>query len=560
MPHGLFTIVAVQTRSETIPPELFLRGSGIFVRSLNKQGDGWETSNQDADATSSDEWAAFRLPGYPAGGVTLRAVLKTDTQAALRSYWFCYTKGDGHLLVVKQTNVLSSQTSTSQTKDLGAFPFIGAFQRTAADEIFVAHQVNGNLACQKLSPPSTGTTLQAVQLTVSTALNKVQRIAASYGSDAANQRRILYQRSETGSVQQDGNFRALFTLSAANLTESETSRIAPHVTGPFEITEQLSEAELVQREEDIQAALEVNQSGPRSNRTYLEEAYYFVPVQLALQLQQQGHYIAALDWFQTVYAHNLPANLRKIYYGLVLEGSLTNKFDRTDDWLLQGLNPHEIVTNPLTSRVNAYTRFTIISLARCCLDFADAEFARETRESIASARSLYMTALELLGLPEMQDSGGGTTIPLLVNPVLQALSLRGELNLFKIRIGLNIAGLSRQFEPQTQQSEAIASLPAIGNGGQLILPGAVSLRPTPYRYGVLIERAKQLVTIAEQIEAAFLSALEKRDAEAFTLLKARQDMELSRAGVRLQDLRVREAEGGVKLAELQQRAIADSGQ
>ena len=50
-----------------------------------------------------------------------------------------------------------------------------------------------------------------------------------------------------------------------------------------------------------------------------------------------------------------------------------------------------------------------------------------------------------------------------------------------------------------------------------------------------------------------LAGLRQHDAEAYTLLKARQDVQLSRAGVKLQDLRVKQAEGGVNLAELQQQ-------
>ena len=96
-----------------------------------------------------------------------------------------------------------------------------------------------------------------------------------------------------------------------------------------------------------------------------------------------------------------------------------------------------------------------------------------------------------------------------------------------------------------------SGLPTIGAGGQVILPGTITLRPTPYRYAVLIERAKQLISLAQQIEAAFLSTLEKRDAEFYNVLKARQEARLSRAGVRLQELRLREAEDGVNLAELQ---------
>jgi hypothetical protein len=70
---------------------------------------------------------------------------------------------------------------------------------------------------------------------------------------------------------------------------------------------------------------------------------------------------------------------------------------------------------------------------------------------------------------------------------------------------------------------------------------------------VLIDRAKQLVNHAQQLEAAFLSILQKRDEEEYTFLKARQDMSLTHAGVQLQDLIVKEAEDGVKLAGLQQQ-------
>jgi hypothetical protein len=137
------------------------------------------------------------------------------------------------------------------------------------------------------------------------------------------------------------------------------------------------------------------------------------------------------------------------------------------------------------------------------------------------------------------------------NPVLQALRLHAELNLYKLRTCRNIAGDQRQLDPYTAPTDVESGLPAIGAGGQIILPGTIILRPISYRYAVLIERAKQLVSLAQRIEAAFLSTLEKRDAEFYNLIKARQEARLARAGVLLQELRVREAEDGVKLAELQ---------
>ncbi|MGH8066195.1 MAG: neuraminidase-like domain-containing protein, partial [Candidatus Entotheonellia bacterium] len=329
----------------------------------------------------------------------------------------------------------------------------------------------------------------------------------------------------------------------------------------FELTEQLSERELAERRDlvkklfdDIRVDL-VDANGavnPHLAPNYLKEVFYFVPLQIGLQLQRSGQYLAALDWFQTVYAYNLPMSQRKIYHGLVLEEALPTEFRREVTWLLDGLNPHDIVVD----RANAYTRFTLMSLVRCVLDFANAEFTRETMESIPRARTLYVTALDLLNLPEMRmaTGGDGVTPPanrFPPNPVIESLRLHAELNLFKLRSGRNIAGMERQSELETQASGSTDGLPVVDSSGRLVLPQPASRQPTPYRYVVLIERAKQLVTLAQQLEAAYLAALEKRDAEAYNLLRARQDIQLTKATVALQDLRVREADDGIALARLQ---------
>ena len=138
------------------------------------------------------------------------------------------------------------------------------------------------------------------------------------------------------------------------------------------------------------------------------------------------------------------------------------------------------------------------------------------------------------------------------NPILKALRLHAELNLYKLRTCRNIAGMKRQIDVYAAPTDTSTGMPAIGVGGQLSLGRAATLQPSLYRYPVLVERAKLLVQLAAQIEAAMLSALERRDAEGLTLLQARQQLGLAQAGVRLQDLRVGEANDGVKLAGLQQ--------
>jgi hypothetical protein len=140
-----------------------------------------------------------------------------------------------------------------------------------------------------------------------------------------------------------------------------------------------------------------NKEGPRSNLAYLEEAYYFVPVHLALQLQARGHYTEALDWFRTVYDYSMPVDQRKIYYGLKREESLPEVFQRADNWLLDPLDPHSIAE----TRRNSYTRFTLLSITRCLLAFADSHFTLDTPETVPQARMLYEQVLQLLDTPEL---------------------------------------------------------------------------------------------------------------------------------------------------------------
>jgi hypothetical protein len=315
--------------------------------------------------------------------------------------------------------------------------------------------------------------------------------------------------------------------------------------GALDMTDQLSDSELVTRRNAIQDFFR-DITNPHLAPNYLQEILYFVPMALALQLQKAGQYLPALDWMETIYADHLALHERKIYRGLVLEETIPTQFQRNPDtWLREGLNPHEIVT----VRAGAYTRFTLLALVRCYLDFADAEFARDSSESVPRARALYSTALELLALPDLQPpSGENSPYPFPPNPVLQALRLHAELNLFKLRSGRNIAGIERQTASETPQPVTFGNLPVARDGGRLF-------RPTRYRYSVLIERAKHLVSIAQQVEAAFLAALEKRDAEVYNLLKAGHDLQLAAATVDLQALRITEAEGGEKLAQLQQERV-----
>lgn len=138
-----------------------------------------------------------------------------------------------------------------------------------------------------------------------------------------------------------------------------------------------------------------------------------------------------------------------------------------------------------------------------------------------------------------------------INPVYQYLTLSAELNLYKIRNCMNIAGMRRELDPYAAPTDLYTGLPQIGNNGELVLPGLQVVRPTIYRYEYLVERAKQIISVAQQIESSFLSTLEKQDAERYSQLKAKQDLALSKATVKLKELSVKVANGEVDLAVLQ---------
>ncbi|WP_367105954.1 ribosomal protein L7/L12 [uncultured Psychrobacter sp.] len=429
---------------------------------------------------------------------------------------------------------------------------------------------------------------------------------------------------------------------------------------------------------------------------YLKEAYFFLPLQIALSLYEKQLYLKSLLWFRSVFDFQLSGRERRLTYILSNEAFSVSSYGQPEDWFKDPLNPHSIY------RTNKYTLFTIQNIIRCLLDYADAEFTYDTSESVARARNLYNTALELIeselpvqpknnclalieslkytvedttlqpyyeylksrlgeltstqvlkntlvevrnklnsnfseekrlanaleviqmALGERKasltateiitkslltkqnfsrtlfadlnistnffqtgrllsrlassnsnitdnDSAGDETVEIADfseivigysprlsyefcipnNPTVKFLLLRAKLNLFKIRNCMNIAGMQRELEPYSAPIDVESALPSMGAGGQINLAGVTRIRPTQYRYPVLVDRAKQLTHLAQQTESSFFSTLQSLDQEKYTLIKARQDVELSKEGVKLQKLLVRESENGLGLAELQ---------
>jgi len=442
---------------------------------------------------------------------------------------------------------------------------------------------------------------------------------------------------------------------------------------------------LNERRQAIAAAYEANSYIDDNNEMaykseealYLDEAYYFVPIELALRLSESGQHTAALNWLSTVFDYaRLPTN-PIIAYKLVIDAGPPD-FTRRLNWLQDTLNPHAIAE----TRRNSYIRYTILTIVRCLLDFADSEFTRATSESVPRARELYLEALDLLSLPQVNqhtetcsdlidtlniqvgtdeeywvrkniqtklsrisllptlthtiervnaimgidqpllerfeaagrlidevveeqptptfeavlDSNAvarrETTLAMLadeqmvraifdlglhlyefgdgnvekvtlgylevipaalfpfcipLNRMVNGLRRHAELNVRKIRACQNIAGMELRLDPYALPTLAQT---ATDESGLPILDREM-LPPLPYRYASLVERAQQLVDLARQMEASMLNFIESADRARYDELKARQDMSLTMAGVRLHDLQLSEAVNGITVAEIQ---------
>jgi Rod binding domain-containing protein len=295
--------------------------------------------------------------------------------------------------------------------------------------------------------------------------------------------------------------------------------LEPQLREGFVITDERSDGGLV-------ALQELSGSIFHPDRQHQREIFWLVPMALALKLQGSGQFRAALDWYQTVYAYHLPPPNRRIYRGLQQEADIESNYDRVPEWLIKELNPHVIAQQ----RRNCYTRSTVMSIVGCFLSYGDAEFSRNTVDANARARTLYETAVDLLGLPEAAPETG-PTIPFPSNPVWESLRQHAQSNLSKIHRGLNIAGIS--------------------TGGPSGREEDGTVLPSQYRYSALVDRAKNLVSIAQQVEAAFLSALEQRDAKTYDALQAGHDIQVASSSIAIHDIRLADANIGVQLAGLQ---------
>ena len=112
------------------------------------------------------------------------------------------------------------------------------------------------------------------------------------------------------------------------VSESVPDSWAPSFSGSFAITPDGVGPGLQARRAEEANAYAANALVPASLLEYFDEAWYFVPMHIGLQLQRSGNYREALDWFRIVFDYSAPAGQRKIAAALVREQAAGAGFQR----------------------------------------------------------------------------------------------------------------------------------------------------------------------------------------------------------------------------------------
>lgn len=413
-------IVPVQTNNDSTMPGLIFHNPGdkqFYYRTLNIDGTDWDKAY---------DWPAFLNldeSGY---------VLWPDTPSEFYDHWTTikaalYANGDMWLVSSRQSNgatpeirlvrlrgrgkSVSSKSTAGPTWNMFLGAVAGTKRTSLLESIDITNPYDSAIYSFGTTAFEAGVRYARMTNPASTSLNlaalsDLLMIVPHSGSTRRGIGALVYKRKKN-----EGAFYLYqYKESDDRLIGLSSMRVCPRVKSHLAVAHGFTKTELQQRRQDIIKAFELNTDASLSGLTYLQEAFYFVPLQLALSLQRARHYIAALDWFRTFYDyeasfHDEPSlNERNVYYGLTLDQKLPDmpQYQVAEGWLKDPLHPHLIAG----TRRYAYTRFTLLSLVRCLLDYADSEFVQESPESIPRARVLYMAAIDLLDLPELRQKLG----------------------------------------------------------------------------------------------------------------------------------------------------------
>lgn len=271
------------------------------------------------------------------------------------------------------------------------------------------------------------------------------------------------------------------------------------------------------------------------------------------------------------------------------------------EWREDPFNPHLIAR----LRPGVYQKAIALKYLDNLIAWGDSLFARDTIESINEATQLYVFARQILGdrpevLPAREDPdaksfnelsnaaapegidafsnalvtaendlfepsgtayGGasdaslpnvGLTTYFCVVPNDRILKYWDVVDdrLFKIRHCMNIEGVVRQlplFEPPIDPALLVKAA-AAGLSIGAVLSDSQATRPQ-YRFNVVVQKAQAFVGSVKSLGQSLLSALEKKDAEALSLLRSGHEIELQDLVITVRKTQVDEASTNLQAAK-----------
>ncbi len=258
--------------------------------------------------------------------------------------------------------------------------------------------------------------------------------------------------------------------------------------------------------------------------------------------------------------------------------------DQVRDWRTNPFEPHRIANY----RTVAYQKTVVMNYLDNLIAWGDYLFRQDSMESINEATQLYILAAEILGprpkrvppkdkppvetfnelehrldamsnalveienlVPAPSGEGDGAfeapPLPMLYFCIPHNEKMLGYWDtiadrLYKIRHCMNIEGVVRQlalFEPPIDPGVLVKAVAAgVDIGAALADLNA----PLPlYRFNVLLQKANEVCNDVKALGAALLSALEKRDAEALSLLRQGQEIRVLEAVKAVREQQIAEA-------------------
>lgn len=259
-------------------------------------------------------------------------------------------------------------------------------------------------------------------------------------------------------------------------------------------------------------------------------------------------------------------------------------------------DPHRIANY----RTVAYQKTVVMNYLDNLIAWGDFLFRQDSMESINEATQLYVLAAEILGprpkktpprakppllsfnelesdldafsnalvqvenlVPAMAGSGSGSgnapPLPMLYFCIPQNDKMLGYWDtvadrLYKIRHCMNIEGVVRQlalFEPPIDPG---ALVKAVAGGADIGAALADLNAPLPfYRFNTLLQKANEVCNDVKALGGALLGALEKKDAEALSLLRQGQEIRVLEATKAVREKQIEEAKenlAGIKKSKV----------